>query len=259
MCSFISILDERRHCEEIQHFEYRLDESTKEHDRLQHDYQTLTEEIQHKRRTLQDLENELRSQARKHAEQHARLEYDTDLTRTEYYTLKDELDKLVSTLRFSVEEELRVYEVLLNSLQRKKEYLSIDGSKYRQTTTRYLDIVDSRKDSKEYPTTQPDITKITRFTAQTNIDSAPKYRTSPTVTETTTTKRLFDTCSSDEQPTRFQRLQPNISETTRKFTKLTDLDNLTKYRPLASSTETTTKQPSDTTIPIVRTDQVNLL
>ena len=44
----------------------------------------------------------------------------TDLTREEYYTLKDELDKLAYTLRFSIEEELRIYEALLNSVDRQK-------------------------------------------------------------------------------------------------------------------------------------------
>jgi hypothetical protein len=92
--------------------------------------------MQRKRRTLQDLDNELRNKARKHAEQHNQLQHETDLTRAEYYSLKDELDKLAYTLRFSVEEELRIYEALLNSFNRKKEeYLPIDDSKYRQTTT----------------------------------------------------------------------------------------------------------------------------
>ncbi|CAF3413573.1 unnamed protein product [Rotaria socialis] len=127
--------DERRRREETQRFESRLDESTKENERLQNDYRILSEEIQLKRRTLQDLETELRNKARKHAEQHAHLEYDTDLTRTEYYALKDELDKLAYTLRFSVEEELKIYEALLNSLQRKnEEHSAIDNSKtYRSS------------------------------------------------------------------------------------------------------------------------------
>lgn len=123
------IEDERRRREEAQRFESRLDECTNEYDRLQHDYRILAEEIQHKRRTLQDLENELRNKNRKHSEQHANLEHDTDLLRTEYYGLKDELDKLAYTLRFSIEEELRVYEALLNSFQRKKvEHLVIENS-----------------------------------------------------------------------------------------------------------------------------------
>jgi hypothetical protein len=67
---------------------------------------------------LQDLENEARNKSRKHAEAHARLEQETDLTRAEYYTLKEELDKLVYTLRFSIEEELKIYQALLNSLDR---------------------------------------------------------------------------------------------------------------------------------------------
>ncbi len=132
----ILFLDERRRREETQRFESRLEESTKEYDRLQNDYYILSEEMQHKRRALQDLENELRNKARKHAEQHAQLEHNTDLIRAEYYALKDQLDQLGYTLRFSVEEELRIYEALLNSFNRKKEERPItDDSKYRQTTT----------------------------------------------------------------------------------------------------------------------------
>ena len=69
-CFFIfhsNILDERKHREEIQQFESRLNE----HDCLQSDYRILNEEIQRKRRILQDLENEVRIKVRKHAEQHS--------------------------------------------------------------------------------------------------------------------------------------------------------------------------------------------
>ncbi|CAF3857712.1 unnamed protein product [Rotaria sp. Silwood1] len=195
---------ERRRREEIQRFESRLDENTKEHDRLQNDYRILAEEIQHKRRILQDLENELRNKARKHAEQHARLEHDTDLTRTEYYTLKDELDKLAYTLRFSVEEELKVYEALLNSLHRKKEeHPAIDDSKYRQatitTTKRYFDTISSGGESAGFPRSQSDISETTRkFIPQTNIDDSTQYRPTPsslladTTSTTKTIKRQSD-------------------------------------------------------------------
>ncbi|UJR10661.1 hypothetical protein I4U23_014856 [Adineta vaga] len=113
--------DERRRREETHRFETRLNEYTKDFDQLQSDYRTLAEENQRKRRLLKDLENEARNKGRKHAEQHAQLQRDTDMTRAEYYALKDELDKLVYTLRFSIEEELRIYEALLNSLHRKKD------------------------------------------------------------------------------------------------------------------------------------------
>jgi ribosomal protein L9 len=104
--------------------------------------------MQHKRRALRDLENELRNKARKHAEQHARLEHDTALTRAEYHALKDELDKLAYTLRFSVEEELKIYEALLNSFHRKKEeHLPIDDSKYRQTITTTTKTIKQHSDS----------------------------------------------------------------------------------------------------------------
>jgi len=184
-------LDERKRREETERFESRLDQSTKEYDRLQNDYRILAEEIQHKRRALQDLENELRNKARKHAEQHARLEHDTDLTRAEYYALKDELDKLAYTLRFSVEEELKIYEALLNSFQRKKEQrLPIDDLKYRQTTTttRYIDTISSGVESTGFRRSQPPSSETSRiFTTQTNIDDSVKYRPPPLLTESTIT------------------------------------------------------------------------
>jgi chromosome segregation ATPase len=214
--------DERRRRDETQRFESRLDQSTKEYDRLQNDYRIIAEEIQHKRRALQDLENELRNKARKNAEQHALLEYNTALTRDEYYRLKDELDKLAYTLRFSVEEELKIYETLLNSFQRKKEQqqqprLPIDDSKYRQTvtTTRY-DTISSGGESTGFRRSQPISSETTRiFTTQTNIDDAVKYRPPP---------------------------PPLLSESAITTT----------------TTTKTTKQPSDT-VPIIRIDQVKLL
>jgi hypothetical protein len=115
------LLDERRRREESQRFESRLDENTKDYERLQQEYRALAEGMQNKRRTLQDLDNEMRNKARKEAEQRARLERETDMTRVEYYALKDELDKLAYTLRFSVEEELKIYEALLNSVHRKRD------------------------------------------------------------------------------------------------------------------------------------------
>ncbi len=184
-------LDERKRREETQRFESRLDQSTKDYDRLQNDYRILAEEIQHKRRALQDLENELRNNARKHAEQHAQLEHDTDLTRAEYYSLRDELDKLAYKIRFSVEEELKIYEALLNSLQRKKdERLPIDDSKYRQTTKHYISTISSGGESTGFRRSQPTSSETTRiFTTQTNIDDSTKYRPPPLpsiLTETTT-------------------------------------------------------------------------
>ncbi|CAF2796747.1 unnamed protein product [Rotaria sp. Silwood2] len=118
MNSSIDEHDEQRCREESQHFENCLQEHTKEYDRLESDYRKLAEEIQHKRQILKDLENQVKTKALKYVEQHAHLEHDTDLTRAEYYALKDELDKLVYTLRFSIEEELKIYEALLNSLDR---------------------------------------------------------------------------------------------------------------------------------------------
>jgi hypothetical protein len=203
----VLFLDERRRREETERFESRLDQSTRDYDRLQNDYRILAEEIQRKRRALQDLENELRNKVRKHVEQHGRLEHDTDLTRMEYYTLKDELDKLAYQLRFSVEEELKIYEALLNSLQRKKEErLPIDDSKYRQTTTtttRYLDTISSGGESTGFPRAQPSSSETKRiFTTQTNLDDAIKYRPPPppVLTETTTTMTKTTKQSDNTKP-----------------------------------------------------------
>ena len=55
------------------------------------------------------------------------LQQETDLLRQEYYSIKDELDKLVYTLRFSIEEELKIYEALLNSLDRQKNNSTINN------------------------------------------------------------------------------------------------------------------------------------
>lgn len=209
----------------MQRFENRLDQNTKEYDRLQNDYQILAEEIQRKRRALNDLENELRNKKRKHAEQHAILEHNTDLTRAEYQRLRDELDKLAYTLRFSVEEELKIYEALLNSFQRKKEQqsrLPIDDSKYHQTktttTTRFMDTLSSGAESTGFRRSQPSISETSRiFTTQTNIDDAVKYRPKPIPTPIST---------------------PIIKES------------------IMTTTTKTTKQQNDNAIPVIRIDQV---
>ncbi|CAF0831166.1 unnamed protein product [Rotaria sp. Silwood1] len=156
--------DKQRHRERTQHFENRLQENTKEYDRLESDYRRLTEEIQHKRQILQDLENQAKTKALKYAEQHARLGHDTDLIRAEYYALKDELDKLVYTLRFNIEEELKIYEVLLNSLDRGKDVHSslnkLTHSQLSKTSmTRTIDIDHSSK--YQSPLTSRDIISTT--------------------------------------------------------------------------------------------------
>ena len=106
------------------------------------------------------------------------------------------MDKLAYKLRFSVEEELKIYEALLNSAQRKRdERLPIDDSQYRQaiTTKRYTDTISSGESTgfRRTPPTQSETTRI--FTSQTRIDDTPKYRPPPLpsiVTETTTTKTV---------------------------------------------------------------------
>ncbi|UJR35164.1 hypothetical protein I4U23_027932 [Adineta vaga] len=207
--------DERRRREETQRFESRLDESTKDYDQLQNDYRSLSEEMQRKRRMLQDLENDLRNKARKNAEQHARLEHETDLTRAEYNALKDELDKLAYTLRFSVEEELRIYEALLNSLNRRKESPPIvDHSSHHQTkttttTTNYLDSSLTGGSTFDFRRSQPNLTETT------TAYNTTEYRPAPSLRDTTiTTKRFVDSVTGGGDSFGFRRSQPNLSETT---------------------------------------------
>ena len=100
--------------------ESRLNEQTKEFDHLQTDYRKLAEDVQRKRKMFQDLENDLRNKKRHNRDQHSRLQDETDRLRNEYLLLKDELDKLAYTLRFSIEEELKVYEALLNAAEKQK-------------------------------------------------------------------------------------------------------------------------------------------
>ncbi|CAF1420312.1 unnamed protein product [Rotaria magnacalcarata] len=138
-------LDERQYQEHILHFENLLDEHTKEYDSLESDYRILAEKIQHKRWALVDLENQAKLQARRRSEQHARLEHDINLALAEYYELKDQLDQLIYTIRFDIDQELKIYEVLLNSLyQKENDCLSQNGSNlsqlYRPSITRTADI-----------------------------------------------------------------------------------------------------------------------
>lgn len=115
-CFFFVRSETRQQREQTeQRFESRLNEQTEVRDRLQSDYQILTEEIQEKQRILHELETQLRTKV----EQRTRLTQETDVTREEYYQLKDELDQLAYTLRFSIEEELKIYEALLNAVERK--------------------------------------------------------------------------------------------------------------------------------------------
>ena len=152
---------------------------TQEYDRMQTDYRTLTEEVQRKRRILQDLEKEGKNKVRKHAEQHSRLEQETNLTREEYYQMKDELDKLAYTLRFSIEEELKIYEALLNSLDRQRTAprpLAVESNVSRLSKTsimRTADVDDSAKYGiaqgmlgQNQTSTMTTTTKTTRRTAQ---------------------------------------------------------------------------------------------
>ena len=126
------VLDTRRHQEFNERFEIRLNQQTKEHDRLQGDYRILTEEIQQKQRILHELQTK--------SQQHLQLERDIELTREEYYQLKDELDQFAYTLRFSIEEELKIYEALLNSVERK---LIVQSNDYRPLKNQMMKTTES--------------------------------------------------------------------------------------------------------------------
>ena len=98
----------------------RLTDKTKEFESLQDHYRRMTEENQRKRRLLQDLDNDRRNKVRRHTEHNTRLKQDRDIARTEYHIVKDQLDQLVQKLRFNIEDELKIYETLLNSFQTTK-------------------------------------------------------------------------------------------------------------------------------------------
>lgn len=226
---------------------------------MQQNYRRMAEENQQKRRIVQDLENDLRNKARKLAEERARLERETDMTRAEYYSLKDELDKLAYTLRFSVEEELKIYEALLNSLHRKKD---------EHTTRRTIDQWSSSGgESTGFHRSQPNLSETTRIlTTRTHIQDSSGYRATPPPPPPpllTETSRTFITTKSDDS-SRF-RQSPLLSDTSRTFTS-TKADDLAKYRstPLLSETKmtTTTATASKTVkndhgIPSLRIDPVS--
>ena len=233
-------LDERVHREMTREFESRLERSTNDYDRLQNDYRIVAEDIQHKRRALQDLESELRNKRRKHIEQHTQLEQDTDYTRAEYYSLRDDLDKIAYQLRFSVEEELKIYEALLNSFQRKRvERLPIEDANYRQTSTtaRYHDTISSGGESTGFIRASPTLTTETSrmFTSQTNIDDSTRYQPIPVTTETT---RMFTSQSNMDESWRYRPV-PVTTETTRMFTSQSNMSDSFGYRPIPVTTETT--------------------
>ena len=222
-------------------YESRLAQSTNDYDRLQNDYRIVAEDIQYKRRALQDLENELRNKRRKHIEQHAHMEHDTDMTRAEYYSLRDDLDKLAYQLRFSVEEELKIYEGLLNSFQgrRTTDRLPIDTSNYQQTTTtgRYVDTISSGGESTGFSRVSPPITTETTrmYTSQSHVDDSSRYRPIPVSTETT---RMFTSQSNIDESATYRSI-PVSTETTRIFTSQSHVDDSPRYRPIPVATETT--------------------
>ena len=197
--------------------------------------------MQHKRRALQDLETELRNKARKQAEQHARLEQGTEMTRTEYYALKDELDRLAYTLRFSVEEELKIYEALLNSLHRKTDVRPATNEyNYRQTekSSSFVDTMSIGAESTGFRRSQPNLSETTRvLTTQTHTDDTARY---PPPSFLTQTSRTFVRTSTPEDVVKF-RSTPLLAEETRTTT---------------TKTTKTTKQPTDTPIPVARVEPV---
>jgi hypothetical protein len=211
MFNFFILDERRRHREETQRFESRLNEQTKEYDHLQSDYRTLAEEIQRKRRILQDLENEARTKARKHAEQNARLEQDTNLIREEYYLLKDELDKLAYTLRFSIEEELKIYEALLNSLDRQKNIRSsTDESTAFQLSKTSITRTSDIDDSKKYRSVDRDQSEILQHMLGQN-------QTTTTTTTKTTRRSNYDNDGQQQINISRNRNEKDISELDEKY------------------------------------------
>lgn len=230
---FSVCLDERVHREMTREYESRLQQSTNDYDRLQNDYRIVAEDIQHKRRALQDLELELTNKRRKHIEHHTQLQQDTDFTRAEYYSLRDDLDKIAYQLRFSVEEELKIYEALLNSFQRKRiERLPIEDA--ASTTVRYHDTISSGGESTGFLRASPTLTTET-YTLQTNFDDSTRYQQIPVTTETT---QMFTSQSNVDESWRYRPI-PVTTETTRMFTSQSNFSDSFGYRPIPVTTETT--------------------
>ena len=212
---FCNGLDERRRRDELQRFETRLSDNAKENERLQNQYRTLAEENQRKRRNLQDLENEARNKARQNAEQNARLRQSTELTRAEYQTLRDQLDQLVHRLKFSIEEELKIYETLLNSVHRQKDTRpSLGYGTTTATTTTKTSLMDDSKDYRplapllEKPSTTSDADV---YGVQQNMLDRNQRRT----TTTTRTTRRFGQESNDQQ-----KISMNINRTEQQLPEL---------------------------------------
>lgn len=175
---------------------------------MQNDFRNINEEIQNKRRLLKDLENELRNKHRQNAEQHLRLEYNTNLTKNQYLTMRNELDKLAYQLRFSVEEELKIYEALLNSFQKKNSSPLITkiSTDRKSSTDESTGFSRMHIESSTIPKIPIDSTEITRkFTSKTNYDDLFKYRPSTSITQTTITTK-----KTDDSPLPTIRIEPVI-------------------------------------------------
>ena len=166
------------------------------------------------------------------------------MTRAEYYALKDELDRLAYTLRFSVEEELKIYEALLNSLHRKTDERSATSEyKYRQTekSASFVETMSSGAESTGFRRSQPNLSQTTRIlTTQTHTDDSSRYRPPPPPPLLTETSRTFVRTSTPEDVVKY-RSTPLLAEETRTTT---------------TKTTKTTKQPTETPIPVARVEPV---
>lgn len=116
-----STVEENRSNDDERRWQSRLNDRRKDFERYQNEFRKLNEENQRKRRIFKDLDNERRNKARRQAEHTDRLIRDRDLSKAEYNLIKDQLDQLAEKLKFGIEEELKIYETLLNSFQQRKE------------------------------------------------------------------------------------------------------------------------------------------
>ncbi|CAF0815397.1 unnamed protein product [Didymodactylos carnosus] len=253
----ISDQNEQQRLDQIHRLESRMEERQREHDHWNNEYRRLLEDTQRKRRLLLDLESEQDSQQRKDYDKQEYLKQSTDILRQEYYQLKDELDRLGYNLRFSVEEELKIYEALLNSLHRKKgERINIIQ---RQVTTpdKMTRIPRENEDRNRYSALE---TLVTTATTRTPRESEDRNRHS--ALETLVTTATTRTPRESEDRNRHSTLETLVTTTTTRTPRESEDRNWHSTLGTLVTTATTSssiakKQEHDHTVPIIMIEQPN--
>jgi hypothetical protein len=232
------ILDERQRREQLQRIETRLVEHGNEHERLQTDYRTMFDENQRKRRLLHDLEYEARNKGQQHADRHARLQHETDRIRMEYHTVKDQLDQLVHTLKFNVEDELRIYEKLLDSVRLQANQLPTIDVRHTHSSS----VVDERP--RTYPSTYVPLDLSTRTTIVNDSSDHDRYDVDRNryrqQTKTTVQRDLSDLDRYGTDHTGLDRHQQYTTTTTNKLPAMKEMSDLDRHQQYTTTTTTTT-------------------